>query len=301
MGAVERFLFRPARPEPLAALRIAVCAIGLLQVVVLWPYLLQLYGNFGFVQWAILETATDTWLPSIGKFSLLLDRWGIESSATVRLVFLLYAASLVGMLVGWHTRAFAVAAWATHTLTVNSGYISLYGVDTMLHIVLFYFVWMPVGDAWSLDQRLGRTAARSSVASGLSLRVLQLHLCIVYLNTGLAKAMGEQWWSGEAIWRALMQPQFAQLDYSWLAHVPWLAAALGWGTIVLELGYPIAIWPRLTRPLWLGGVLLLHLGVGLLMGLWLFSLVMIFLNACAFGSPGGPGATHATPAPPAAR
>lgn len=270
-------------PLPLGVLRLAVAAIGLVQVLILWPSLLQLYGNFGFVQWSILELASDEGIPSIGKLSVVLADYGIESASVVRAVFALYTLALVGLAVGWYARAAAVIAWALHALTVNSGYVSLYGVDTMLHIALFYLIWMPVGTAISIDAYRARREATPTTAAGLSLRVLQVHLCLIYLNTGLAKTGGDQWWSGEALWRALMQPQFSTFDYSWLSGVPWLPRLAGWSVIVVELGYPLLIWPRRTRRLWLGAVVLLHLGIALFMGLWLFSSIMLVLNICAFG------------------
>ncbi|HEX2571122.1 MAG TPA: HTTM domain-containing protein [Polyangia bacterium] len=249
----------------------------------IWPSLLQLYGNFGFVQWAISEVGADTWLPSIGKLCLLLQPFRISSTACVHGVFAVYALSLVGLGLGWRTRPFAVAAWLTHTLTVNSGYISLYGVDTMIHICLFYCMWMPVSAAYSLDQWLRRRSASATVGASLGLRTLQLHLCIIYLNTGLAKMRGAQWWNGEAIWRALMQPQFAVFDCSFLARVPIVAMLACWIVMLIEVGYPFLIWPRRIRPVWVAATIALHLGIGVMMGLWMFSSMMILMTFSAFG------------------
>src|SRR6516225_2020642 len=115
------------------------------------------------------------------------------------------------------------------------------------------------------------------------MRSLQLHLCIIYLNTGLAKAIGPQWWTGEAIWRAVMQPQFAILDHSWLESFPWLAQLAFWVVMVVEVGYALFIWPAKTRRIWLVATIGLHLGIMLNMGLLMFSIMMIAMNLCAFG------------------
>jgi hypothetical protein len=40
---------------------------------------------------------------------------------------------------------------------------------------------------------------------------------------------------------------------------------------------------RKTRFFWLAGVVLMHLGIGLSMGMYLFSLIMMILNLAAFG------------------
>jgi hypothetical protein len=55
--------------------------------------------------------------------------------------------------------------------------------------------------------------------------------------------------------------------------------------MLIELGYPVFIWPRRTRPVWVAATAALHLGIGVLMGLWLFSAVMIVMTVAAFGLP----------------
>ncbi len=283
IGAWRRFLWTPADPRPMAIFRIGTALVALTQVWVLWPSIPQLYGPRGLVQWIILESAEETWLPSIGKVALLLERLGVDFDTTVHATFIAYAVALAFLLVGAWTRTAAIAAWALHALTVNSGYVSLYGVDTMLHICLFYLVWMPAGWAWSVDAHRRGWPPSPSAAAGIAQRTLQVHLCIIYANTGIAKAVGEQWWTGEAIWRALAQPQFAVFDMSWLAAAPWIAALACWSVIVIEVGYPILIWPRRTRKLWLAATIMLHLGIAVMMGLVLFSAMMIVMNVAAFG------------------
>jgi hypothetical protein len=282
-SAAYLFLFTPAAPHPLALLRLGVSALGLVQVWILWPYLLQLYGNFGFVQWALTEAGNESWMPSIGKLCLLLQPSGITSSACVHGVFGIYAVGLAGLALGWKTRFWAVLAWLAHALTLNTGYFSVYGVDTMIQICLFYCVWMPVGAAWSLDSRLRRRPAVPTAAARLALRVLQIHLCLIYLDAGTAKMQSRQWWNGDAIWRALMEPQFAVIDISWLPRVPVAAMLLCWGVLLIETGYPFFIWPRRTRRLWVAATVGLHLGIGFFMGLWLFAWIMILMTVSAFG------------------
>ncbi|NRD44724.1 HTTM domain-containing protein [Corallococcus exiguus] len=279
---VRRFWLEPASSDGLAFLRIAVAAISLTQLAILWPHLPELYGNFGLVQWVITDVGAGDWAPSLGWLGRLLAPLGISTMATMYAVFVLYAVGLVGLLVGYRTRAFAVLAWFTHGLTSANAYLSLYGVDTILHVLFFYLVFMPSAGRWSLDARAGRVSTGPSSAARVALRTLQVHLCFIYLDTGLAKAQGVQWWNGEAIWRALMQPQFQAFDFSWLAAYPLLAKVACWGTLLIEVGYAGMIWvPRLRRH-WLVATLLLHAGIAVGLGLWLFSLTMMAFNLAAF-------------------
>ena|SRR5579872_6727339 len=105
---------------------------------------------------------------------------------------------------------------------------------------------------------------------------------MIYLTSGIEKSKGEQWRNGEAIWRAVMQPGRGFLDLSWLADKPWVALALCWATLVVEIGYAFLIWPRRTRILWAGLTIGLHVGIALFLGLWLFSAIMIVFTASAF-------------------
>jgi hypothetical protein len=70
---------------------------------------------------------------------------------------------------------------------------------------------------------------------------------------------------------------------SWLASIPLIPKLAAWSILLLEIGYVVLIWPKRSRVIWLMGISLLHLSIGLLMGLWLFATIMIIMNVTAFG------------------
>lgn len=277
------FLLAPGTAYPLALFRIGIATLQLTLALVLSPYLLQLYGQLGFVQWPVGELVVFPWLPSIARLATVLVPMGLTPTGLVYGLYALYLVSLLGLLVGWKTRIMAIAAWLIHLTMLNSGFLSTYGVDLFSHISLFYCTWMPVGSCLSIDRWLQRAPAKPSAMARLALRTLQIHLCVVYVTAGMSKTAGEQWWNGEAIWLTVMQPQFAQFDFSWLASVPWVAMFLGWSVLLIELGYPFFIWHPRTRVVWLGATMALHLGIGLFLGLWFFAAIMVIMNGCAFG------------------
>ncbi len=290
--AVATFLLAPASPRPLAVLRIGIAAFELCLAIQLAPHLLQLYGQLGFVQWPVGELIIFPWLPTVGRLAKLVEPLGVDGATCVRLVFGLYVASLLGLLVGWQSRVAAIAAGLLHQTLLNTGFFSTYGVDLFVHITLFYCAWMPVGADLSLDRRAGRASPRPSWLAGISLRTLQLHLCVVYATAGLSKLGGRDWRDGQAIWESLMQPQFAQFDLSWLSAAPGVLVLLGWTVVASEILYPVLVWPRRTRAVALGAIVGMHAGIAVFLGLWMFSAVMILLNLCAFGwagrgAPGG--------------
>jgi hypothetical protein len=278
-----QFALAPSSPHPLGAFRIGVALILLAQTWMLSDAVLALFGNKGLIQWAISEPMAAPWLPRIGTLAPLVQRFGLSSDECVYAVGALYVLSLVGLLLGWHTRQSAFVAWLTHTTLINSGGMFAYGVEIFAHISLAYCVLMPVGSAFSLDVKAGRESDAPSPLATVALRVLQFHLCMVYLATGVEKALGAQWQEGEALWKALMQPLYGQFDFAWMASVPLLTKLVTWSTLVIEIGYPLFVWPRQTRLLWVALTLGLHLGIGLFMGLWLFSGIMAVLTFTVFG------------------
>jgi hypothetical protein len=111
---------------------------------------------------------------------------------------------------------------------------------------------------------------------------VQIHLCIVYLTSGIAKASGRAWWNGAAMWEALTMPDFRTFDFSWLARHQWLAVLAGWTVLLWELGYVALVWPRCTRRLWVPMIVAMHLGIMIFMGLYVFGAIMIVLTISAF-------------------
>jgi hypothetical protein len=255
----------------LAVFRIGVAAVLLVQAFMLTGSLLDLYGNLGVVQWRISEGVGSSPIPRIGWLESVLGPYGVSDVACVRGVFLLYITSLACLLIGWQTRVAAVLAWLTHLAMNVSGNAGIYGVDQFANIALFYCVWMPVGQALSADQMGKPRKKEASPGARLALRVLQLHLCIVYLSSGIEKASGAQWWNGEAIWRALMRPDLSIFNITWLASVPWVAKLAAWGTLAVELGYAILVWPRWTRKPMALATIGMHAGIAVTLGLVSFS------------------------------
>lgn len=73
-----------------------------------------------------------------------------------------------------------------------SGDMSTYGVDRFAQIGLFYCIWFPVGHAVSPDNAAGRANEAASFEAWLGRRVLQLHVCIACVASGVEKVLGEQ-------------------------------------------------------------------------------------------------------------
>jgi len=206
---------------------------------------------------------------------------GMPQGDTLTLISCVYAALCAALLAGWHVRAIAIALLLAHYHIYVAVPLYSYGFDYIALSALTY------------------CAAYSQRWGAITLRALQLHLCIIYLFGGLNKLVGPAWRNGEALWKAVQQSYGQPLiSLSGVEALPWLWLAAGWGVVLLELSYPFLIWWRRARPWVLGSMVLLHLAIALLMGLYAFSALMILLNLVAYHFPYSKDYVNPPTAPP---
>src|SRR5207244_11464439 len=90
---------------------------------------------------------------------------------------------------------------------------------------------------------------------------------------------------GAHLFHALSRPPFTLVSHDILVRFHYALPVLGITICLLEMSYPIFIWMKKTRLVWLICILAMHAAIGLMMGLYLFALVMIVMNLAAFGIP----------------
>jgi hypothetical protein len=289
---VNRFFWAPASERPFALMRLALGLILLAQAFAVAPLTLELWSSAGAMQTSLGDYLTGGDVLWFTGLRGLIARLGVPEALWLRFLFASYVGSVVALL-AVPRRASALAACALHALLMAGGSLSSYGVDQFSQVALFALVlcpgaWSPGGwspGAWSP----GRTSPATGRAR-FGLRVLQGTLCLAYLGSGLAKARGTDWWTGDAIYRALTMPLYHTVDTRFLVEHVWVAKLASWGTLALEIGYPaLMLWPR-TRRLGVIGIVAMHAGIGLFMRLHSFALTMALLTFCAFGLSAEPAA-----------
>ncbi len=267
--------FRPVSARPLAGLRVGLPLLLLAHLLWLSNDVLSLHGSRGIIPWELTDLLRDPWVPGLPTLARAFGLVGIREHTAIVVLLSAYAGSLLSLALGIQTRLSGFVAWALHLSLVTSGFASYYGVDRLANTFLFYLLIFPSGRAWTLSRREG------TIPVGC-LRVMQLHLCVIYLAAGVDKALGSQWWNGEAIWQTVSQPIFSTFDLRVLATHPWIPMLAGWATLIVEIGYAALIWPHPTRKMWCIAAIGLHLGTCLFMGLVFFASVMILLTSCLF-------------------
>ena len=277
------FFNQPLHPAPLGIFRMLIAAFTLLQAFLWYADWQAFLGKDAWIQWEISKAVVPEICLHISQVATGLTYLGMDENQAVMTFFWIYAVCAFGLLLGYFTRFWAIFTWLCHYVIMCSIDIYVYGVDIFLQISLFYCMLMPVQKAFSLDALLRNIDTSPTWGVTLSVRVLQIHLCLAYLSAGYEKMLSVEWWNGNVLWRSLVQPDFRQFDFTWLARYPWLAILLSWFTMFIETFYGIAMWIPRVRIYWLLSIIALHIGICLFLGLWLFGLIMILLSISAFG------------------
>jgi hypothetical protein len=252
-----------------------------------WHYLFGSSGK-GLVGRELGEAITSFESPLIPRFGWLIAAGRTlniseETVLTVAWVALLSAGCL--LLFGLLSRPAAIVAWFVHLCAAESGGLLAYGADNFMTTALFCLMLSPLPDRYAFDNWVVKNKPKDPHILGFWRRVLQVQLCFVYFIGGIAKFLGNGWWDGSNLWRSLIRPSFNLVPPNLLVQFKYALPLLGISICLLEVSYPIFIWLKKTRWIWLGCILAMHAAIGLMMGLYFFALVMIVMNLAAFGVP----------------
>lgn len=215
-----------------------------------------------------LSIFPETFRPPFAWFSF----WGDSSAGLVHGVFLFL---LVLILFGVGTRWIGWLAWVLHMGFVQRNFSILFGADVIAGLSLFYLSFTLCDEHLSLRSFFKTRPSRSDFVSSAFTRLWQIQILVIYAYTGFEKLKGNSWWDGTALWTVLGNPQMVGRDLSFLRHFPLLIVAMSFLTILFEVYFPMAMWTQKLRKPWLVAGLFFHSGIGLLMGLWTFSLLML--------------------------
>jgi hypothetical protein len=287
----RRFVDWVNAPEPVVGLAIFRVLTGL----VLAKVLLTIWW-LG-VDEALYRSPADGGMTSLGT-SWRMELLGGPAPATVDAVLWAGIASSLLVAAGVLPNLAAIVAsnafLALGGLHVDAGG----GHDKLITNGLFLLALSPCGASLSLPAWWrGRTwdpTPRAAWQRGL----LALQIAVVYTFAGLAKGAPEWWpWGGwDAVYRSLLQPQWNELDTTWVAHVYPLTQLATVLTIVFEAGFFVVpawmvarwrwTWLQRWDPRWffLGLGVVMHATLELFMDLGPFALISVSYYTTCFTS-----------------
>lgn len=163
------------------------------------------------------------------------------------------------------------------------------GLDGLLLMGVAYLMLMPSGAKLSVpggqlrpgpappDPRREAEEEQRVPWSGLVMRAFQLHLCVIYFQSGLAR-LNASWLAGMALWHPRLVEQGTPFTAETLRDAPYLLGIIPTGLALFELFFGVLIWiPWLRYPA-LAVAVAVHLSVGVLWDKLPFNLLMIVFS-----------------------
>lgn len=248
LGAWDRFWFTPAQPHTLAMIRILGGAM-LLYTHLVWTINLEAFlGPQGWLPQgatAVLNQSADG---KIYAWSYL--AW-FDSPAMLWPLHIAALVVLAMLVVGLWTRVTSILAFIITLSYCHRLPMAMFGLDQINALIAMYLMLGRSGDAWSLDRwlatRQGPAPVRPAIGTNIAIRLIQLHMCVIYLFGGIGKMRGEFWWDGTALWYGFANLEYQSLDMLWTVHYPVLLSLLTHITVFWETFYCFLIWNKFTH------------------------------------------------------
>jgi len=306
MSKLEQFFFSPLQFRGVFVMRAGVGLIAVYYYLRLLSHVQALFGPAGVNG----HDTSQRW----PQFPMLVAE-NLEHFTALRYVsspalvwFLYWALVLAACLftVGLLTRTAGITLAALHLIfaahqpTLTCGWARLYPAFVL------YLTFAASGQAWSVDAFLKRrkdpTHEPSYSFRPWALRLLQVHVIVMYATAGWPRLVGEAWLRGETVLHAVADTRFGRWDVDWYSLRPLLAAAT-YFAFVLEPAATVLLPLRATRRWCVLALIALHLGIELMADteMWQFLMctaVLAFLPDSWFGwVPGLPRPTPASDRP----
>ncbi len=166
----------------------------------------------------------------------------VTSPAALWAVHLAGFAVFLLLTIGLFTRVVSVVAFLITLAYVHRVPGAPFGLDQINVFLAMYLMVGPAGACYSVDRwcavRAGKPVSEIpvSVSANIALRLIQLHLCILYFFAGTGKLQGVSWWEGTAIWLAFANYEYQSIDMTWLCW-PLLINALTQVSVLWEISY----------------------------------------------------------------
>lgn len=206
-------------------------------------------------------------------------RWSLAfldgSVAFGAAVFALAALAAVALLVGYRTRIAIVLVWVLMLSIQVRNPLVLSGADTLLRLLLFWGMLLPLGAVWSVDRARGSSPGpRSMRVLSFATAGLGLQIAFMYWFTVILKSGSEWRESGTALFYALRAEQLTTPFGEWAQQFTSLLQALTFATIVVEVAAPLLLfsplWTARARMVAIVALIGMHLGIMLTMNIGIF-------------------------------
>lgn len=257
--------------------RIAIASFAIISLVTLLLDYHLFFAPDGFINWEVTNASSFWFELHPAKISEFL---GADPDYVIASIIIIYLIGLLLLLMGIWTRGAAIISLMCFTGLSNVLSPYGYGVDVYQTVCLFFLCLFPTGYYLSIMPK--KDYAELPTIQQISVRVLQIYLCLTYISAGIEKALMSNWWNGKFIFYLVNDPTVMSrpiIPTNWHFMV---YAALGIIVVVIESFYFLLAWIPLLRSVLLIMIVGMHIFIAFSMGLFFFGWLLTTLNIVAW-------------------
>jgi hypothetical protein len=287
-----RFWFTPSDAIVLSLVRVLTALVALWWYLSLLPDLQAWFGPNGIFS---LDVALQAREVSDARFAFSLFDY-VHSAAQLWVVYCLGIAALAMMLFGLFSRITTIVSFIYVLSIIHRAPVLARFVDDILPLLMFYLCLGPSGANYSIDALLRRRrnerviGGSASIAPNIvyssgatvAIRLMQIHLALIYGAMVIAQLQGAAWWQGTAVWWLMARPESRLIDLTGLSHMglafEYLVNFLTHAIVLYELCFVFLIWNPLARPILLVLGAFMWIGLALIGGSVSFAIIMLVAN-----------------------
>lgn len=266
LGKIDHWL--SAEPQHIIGTRILQAVIGVMlcfRIATEIPFAGYLWGPNGI---HTTEDSTYSFGVTLGSF---LDKLFFSSMAGVySLMFILFSGAIL-LILNIRTRiavvicAFAFVLIDSRLPAINDG------GDNIMRLTLIYMFLL------LSNPRKENISKLKIWLHNIGVAAIIVQLMILYETSGFMKASGDKWQNGTAMYTISNVEWFSLPQFQQLFTNPYMCTIATYVPMFIMIFFPIAIFSR-AKLLWIFFGICLHIGIGYMMGLVVFSSVMIALE-----------------------
>ncbi len=222
--------------------------------------------------------AEDLAAPALWSVSLLAEVGPEFRHAILILLYASLLGSSLAFMTGFSTRIAGAIAIALHLLFLAIHPLAHYGWASMLAPFALYVVLSRAGESYSIDawrrgRRDGATRPDSRVPAW-PMRLMQIHVAVMYFHTGFARIDDSDWLRGEVLFEALTRTLFSRLSIDLEFFMPALLL-LSFAVFVLEPLSAFLLWIPRIRTLCALALIAMHVCLEILTNVGWWNFIMI--------------------------
>ncbi|WP_226005567.1 HTTM domain-containing protein [Natrinema salinisoli] len=249
----------------LAAFRIAVGTLVIVDLILRSRNLTAFYTDAGVLPLEAL----------FSDYSSVYSIHAVSGEAWAQgLLFCIAGLFALAMVVGYRTRVATIVSWlllaslhVRNPMILNSG-------DIMLRMLLFWGIFLPLGECWSIDARR-HEQDRTTVTSIATMAVL-LQVLLVYVINAIHKTRGDVWMSGDALVEVFQADHLTILLGNVIAEQFLLLRVFSYVWMTLLLLSPLLlVLTGYRRALFTSCFVGMHLGMIVMLQIGLFPLISV--------------------------